>query len=172
MSNGKNTPPGPGVDASGQAVIDPTDNVKNLFDNTVKRLDDLRDEATSHTRDIMALRSMYEEKLRIAESDRIDAIRAVDVGAAAILANQVSASAEALRAQVEATRVTTAQSLAAALEPIQKDIADLRRVQYEQQGQKSAVIEKQSSTVDSRTIIVGILGVLATAALIVSPHIH
>ena len=172
MSNGRNTPPGPGVDASGQAVIDPTDNVKNLFSNTVQRLDDLRDEATSHTRDIMALRSEYEEKLRIAESNRIDAIRAVDVGAAAILANQVSASAEALRAQVEATRVTTAQSLAAALEPIQKDIADLRRVQYEQQGQKSAVIEKQSSTVDSRTIIVGILGVLATAALIVSPHIH
>ena len=172
MSNGKNTPPGPGVDASGQAVIDPTDNVKNLFDNTVKRLDDLRYEATSHTRDIMALRSMYEEKLRIAESDRIDAIRAVDVGAAAILANQVSASAEALRAQVEATRVTTAQSLAAALEPIQKDIADLRRVQYEQQGQKSAGIEQHTTTNDARTVVLSIIGILVTTALIVSPHIH
>lgn len=163
---------GPSTDAGGRPVIDPTENVTALVIAAERRLDDLRSEVTDHTRDIMALRSQYEEKLRIAESDRIDAIRAVDVGAAAILANQVSASAEALRAQVEATRVTTAQSLAAALEPIQKDIADLRRVQYEQQGQKSAVIEKQSSTVDSRTIIVGILGVLATAALIVSPHIH
>jgi len=120
----------------------------------------------------MALRSMYEEKLRIAESDRIDAIRAVDVGAAAILANQVSASAEALRAQVEATRVTTAQSLAAALEPIQKDIADLRRVQYEQQGQKSAGIEQHTTTNDARTVVLSIIGILVTTALIVSPHIH
>jgi len=163
---------GPSTDAGGRPVIDPTENVQNLLGAAVQRIDDLRDEATSHTRDIMVLRSEYEEKLRLAESERIDAIRAVDVGAAAILANQVSASAEALRAQVEATRVTTAQSLAAALEPIQKDIADLRRVQYEQQGQKSAGIEQHSSSVDARTIILGVLGVLATVALIVSPHIH
>lgn len=172
MSSGKNTPPGPAVDASGQTVIDPTENVQNLLGAAVQRIDDLREEATAHTRDIMALRSDYEERLRIAETARINAIRAVDVGAAAILANQVSASAEALRAQVEATRVTTAQSLAAALEPIQKDIADLRRVQYEQQGQKSAGIEQQGTTNDTRTIILSIIGILATAALIISAHVH
>ena len=163
---------GPSTDAGGRPVIDPTENVTALVIAAERRLDDLRSEVTDHTRDIMALRSQYEEKLRIAESDRIDAIRAVDVGAAAILANQVSASAEALRAQVEATRVTTAQSLAAALEPIQKDIADLRRVQYEQQGAKVGSIEQHSTTNDARTVVLSIIGILVTTALIVSPHIH
>jgi hypothetical protein len=89
-----------------------------------------------------------DQQLRAAETARIDAIRAVDVGAvnraaevsatqAATLATQVATSAEALRGQVEAARQQTATALAAALEPIQKDIQDLRRAQYEAQGVKA-----------------------------------
>jgi hypothetical protein len=102
-----------------------------------------------------SLRAKYEEKISKKESLRIDAIRSVDVGAvnrsaevsatqALTLATQVATSAETLRTQVAAAASAQTIALAAALEPIQKDIADLRRVQYEQQGQKSASTDSRS----------------------------
>jgi hypothetical protein len=101
-----------------------------------------------------SLRAKYEEKISKKESLRIDAIRSVDVGAvnrsaevsatqALTLATQVATSAETLRTQVAAAASAQTIALAAALEPIQKDIADLRRVQYEQQGQKSATTDNR-----------------------------
>lgn len=156
-------PPGPGVDARGVPVIDPTENVKALSEASGKRLDDLRDAETrridaeiQHVKEMAALRADYDDKLRDAEAKRIDAIRAVDVGnvsraaevaqgQAATLAQQVQASAETLRAQLAATATAGATSLANALEPIQKDIADLRRAQYEAQGQKTQVVEGRST---------------------------
>jgi hypothetical protein len=48
---------------------------------------------------------------------------------ATTLVAQVAASAETLRTQVAAAATAATTALAAALEPIQKDIADLRRVQ-------------------------------------------
>jgi hypothetical protein len=39
---------------------------------------------------------------------------------------------------VEQTRIQFSTTLSAALEPVQKDIADLRRVQYEQAGKVAA----------------------------------
>jgi len=83
-----------------------------------------------------------------------------------------SAQAETLRNQVAAAAQASTVALAAALEPIQKDIADLRRVQYEQQGQKSAVVEQRSSTSDLRNLWIGVLGVLILAATFIAPHIH
>jgi hypothetical protein len=135
--------PGPGVDAKGYPVIDPTQNVLDLVTAAIKRQDDLREAESRHMREIAELRSKYDKELRESESARIDAIRAVDVGAvnraaevsatqATILANQVASSAEALRI-----------ALAAALEPIQKDIADLRKTQYEQAGQRAQVGESR-----------------------------
>jgi len=168
---------GPGVDRTGQPVQDPTPNVLDLVQAAIARQDDLRemqaryasqigDMREVHAQYVTELRSNYEgqlreansrseeridakdQQLRVGETARIDAIRAVDVGAAAILANQVAASAEALRGQVEAARQQTATALAAALEPIQKDIQDLRRAQYEAQGQKTQVVEGSSADRD------------------------
>ncbi len=159
--------PGKGVDATGQPVIDPTKNVLDLVAAAVERLDDLRDMESKH-REIVSqlvaenlakiadLRAEYGEKLRDAESKRIDAIRAVDIGAvqraaevsaaqAQTLANQVAQSAETLRTQVAAAATASAVALGAALDPIQKDIADLRRAQYEAQGQKINVTEARGS---------------------------
>jgi hypothetical protein len=93
--------------------------------------------------------------LRIAESARIDANRAVDNAAvqqaasvadmrAGTLADQVIKSAEALRIQVQDAAAAAATALAAALSPIQTDVADLRKAQYEQQGQKAQVTETRS----------------------------
>lgn len=160
-------PPGPGVDAAGRAVMDPTTNVIALTQAAVKRLDDLREMEARHAIEVArlvaehlaqtaGLRAEYGEKLRVAESARIDAIRAVDVGAvqraaevsaaqAATLAAAVAQSAEALRAQVAAAQSAAATSLAAALTPIQADIADLRKTQYEQAGGKLQVSEGRSS---------------------------
>lgn len=147
--------PGPSTDRHNEPVVDPTANVLNLVEAAIKRQDDLREMESKHVREINDLRAAFGEKLRNAESARIDAIRAVDVGAvnraaevaatqATTLAAQVSTSAEALRNQVAAAASAQTIALAAALEPVQKDIADLRRVQYESVGQKTQVVETQA----------------------------
>jgi hypothetical protein len=172
------TKAGPGVDRVGNPVVDPTKNVLDKVGDAILRLDDLaslraehtkemldlraveRDTAVSHIKETADLRATLEERiaslrashaaqLAEKETDRLDAIRAVDRDAvtraaeasaaqASVLAAQVQASAEQVRGQVEQTRIQFAATLGAALEPIQKDVADLRRVQYEQAGQQGA----------------------------------
>lgn len=145
-------PPGPGIDAHGRPVEDPTANVIAILYAAVQRQDDLRNSESEHLKEMMTLRADYDDKLRRAESERIDAIRAVDQGnvtrasevaaaQATALATQLQVSAEALRAQVEATRITTADTLAAALQPIQNDVGVLREVQFRQQGEKAGNVE-------------------------------
>lgn len=134
--------------SDGSPVIDPTKNVLDLVAAAIQRQDNLREAESRHVREIIEIRAAHAEQMRVIEAARIDAIRSVDVGAvqratevstqqATTLASQVGLSAEAVRI-----------GLAAALEPIQKDIADLRRVQYEQAGQKAQVVE---SRVDRRS---------------------
>lgn len=136
--------PGLGVDAFGKPVIDPTKNVLDLVEAAVRRLDDLS-----------KLREQHAREMRQAEKERIDAIRAVDVAAsqqqqkdaevrATALANTVAATAEANRSQVAAAATAAATSLAAALVPIQERLAELTRLQYEQQGQKQQVVESRA----------------------------
>jgi hypothetical protein len=173
---------------------DPTKNVESLVEAAMRRQDDLREMQSrytaiiggmreTHATYVTELRSGYETKLRDAESGRIDAIRAVDVGAvnraaevsatqATTLATQVATSAEALRGQVEAARQQTATALAAALEPIQKDIQDLRRAQYEAQGKQGQVVETRDVRSASRldynliiTVVIAIVGILTFAVL-------
>ena len=172
------------------AVPDPSRNVDALVDAAIRRQDDLREMQAryvaqlgamreEHATYIAELRALYQKELREAETARIDAIRAVDVGAvnraaevsatqAATLATQVATSAEALRGQVEAARQQTATALAAALEPIQKDIQDLRRAQYEAQGQKTQVVETTSARGDQRASISTVLAAVATLIAVVS----
>ena len=168
----RNARPGIGVDSSGGPVIDPTQNVLDLVDAAIRRQDDLRESESRHIREVARLRAEHAEDLRKAETARIDAIRAVDVGAvnraaevsaqqATTLAVQVAQSAETLRTQVAAAATAATVALAAALEPIQKDIADLRRAQYEAQGVKSNVGE---SRLNYGTIL-GALAVLVAIAV-------
>lgn len=167
--------PGLGVDAQGSPVIDPTKNVLDLVSAAIQRQDDLRESDRRHFRELAGLRADYDEKLRRAETARIDAIRAVDVGAvnraaevsaqqATTLAAQVATSAETLRTQVAAAASQAQAQLAAALEPIQKDIADLRRAQYEAQGVKANVGD---SRLNFNTVIMAVSIVIAAIALII-----
>ena len=150
---------GPATDRYNEPFIDPTKNVLDLVAAAIQRQDDLRRLEADHLRQVIALRAeiaatkdMHSKELRAAEAARIDAIRTIDVGnvsraaevattQAATLAAQVALSAETLRNQVAAAASAATVALAAALEPVQKDIADLRRAQYEAQGQKTQVVE-------------------------------
>jgi hypothetical protein len=162
-----------GVDSSGGPVIDPSRNVLDLVEaanlrqddlrrTEFKRQDDLRGMESRHLRELLERDRLHAAELRIAETARIDAIRAVDVGAvqraaevqqtqATALATQQATIAETLRTQVAAAATVQATALAAALEPIQKDIADLRRVQYETAGGKTQVVEQRATTGEGRS---------------------
>ena len=144
---------GPSTDRHNVPVIDPTANVIALTQAAVNRLNDLRDADNRyaemqfrHVEDVANLRSEHARALRKTETARIDAIRAVDVGAVQRAAEVAAAQAEALRNQVSAAATATAAALAAALDPIQKSIDDLRRAQYEAQGQKTQVVEARATT--------------------------
>jgi hypothetical protein len=152
---------------------DPTKNVLDLVNAAIARVDDLRESETRHQTEVARLLVDRVEAMMAAESNRIDAIRAVDVDAvrkdsmasavqAQTLAAQVSQTAEAMRTQVAATASAAASALtqateamrtqitavtaaaAASLEPIIKDVAELRRAQYEAQGQKTQIVETQA----------------------------
>jgi cobalamin biosynthesis Mg chelatase CobN len=187
---------GPAVDAQGRPVIDPTENVKALNEAStenvkalteaaVKRLDDMAELRATYDRRLLDQRNRCDEKverqkvryekelreadkeLRKAESERIDAIRAVDVGAVQRAAEVAAAQAEALRNQVAAAATASATALGAALDPIQKDIADLRRAQYEAQGQKAQVVESRgASAAWYGAIGAGVMLILAALAII------
>jgi len=167
--------PGQGADGQGNPVIDPTKNVLDLVAAAISRQDDLRRAADQHVREIANLRAEYDAQLRTAETARIDAIRAVDVGAvnraaevsaqqATTLAAQVANSAEALRTQVAAAATAATVALAAALEPIQKDIADLRRAQYEAQGKQG---QQGETRLNFGAIFGGIAAIVAIIGVIV-----
>jgi hypothetical protein len=171
---------GPSVDRYGVPVADPTANVLDLVNAAIRRQDDLRGLEAQHLRELANLRAHYDERLRAAETARIDAIRAVDVGAvnraaevsatqAQTLATQVTVSAETLRTQVAAAATAASTALSAALEPIQKDIADLRRAQYEAQGQKTQVVETRDTsaakTMNVNTLMT-VISVLLAAAIV------
>ncbi|GAC1409964.1 MAG: hypothetical protein NVSMB64_18860 [Candidatus Velthaea sp.] len=165
---------GPAIDRLGAPVIDPTENVKALVDAGLRRQDDLRYMEAKHLRDLLTLRSEYEEKLRVAESNRIDAIRAVDVGAVARAAEVSSQQASTLAAQVALTAETARAGLATALQPITLAIEALRAAQYAQQGQQAARVDLRSDQTDhrgqSQWFITTIVGLVLAVGLFVANH--
>jgi hypothetical protein len=177
--------PGPGVDAQGRPVVDPTQNVLDLVEAAIRRQDDLREMESRHSRELAKVRHKYEGELRaaeatridarrVSESKRIDAIRAVDVAAvnraaevsatqATTLAGQVAAAAEAARVAVQTAQSAATTELKATVEPLIQAVADLRRVQYEQQGGKAQVGEARLNMGQ----ILGIAGLLVAIMAIV-----
>lgn len=166
---------GPAVDASGNPVVDPTENVRSLVEAGLRRQDDLRTMESAHIRDLLSLQERYDDKLSIAEAKRIDAIRQVDVAAvaqaakvsadqAATLATQVAVSAETLRTQVATVATASATSLASALSPLVKAIEELRAAQYQQQGQQVQRTEGKDTNQWIIGLLVAIGGVMIAMA--------
>jgi len=171
---------GPAVDRAGAPVIDPTENVTALVKAGLERQDELRKQESVHIHELLDLRAAYDAQLRVAESRRIDAIRAVDVAAVAqaaqvsatqatILATQVSASAETLRTTVAASALSSANALSAALGPMQTSIDALRQAQYQQQGQAA---QKTEGRGDGQWLTTTIIAIAAAVASYVFTHAH
>lgn len=131
----------------GDPVPDPTSNVLSLVEAAVKRLDDLRIETNRRVDEISRLRAEHARELSNAEAKRLDAIRAVDVGAvvvaseraaaqAAVLAKQVQESAETLRTLVATTATAVAQQLSQLSMQLTDRLALLEQSKYESKGAK------------------------------------
>jgi hypothetical protein len=125
--------------------VDPTKNVLQLVDAAVQRLDDLREADGRRVDEVQRLHVTYAERLAMAESKRIDAIRAVDVAAvqtasdranaqALVLANQVATSAETLRTLVASTAAAVASSLQQVSGALTERLAMVEKGQYENKG--------------------------------------
>lgn len=191
---------GPSTDRTGAPVIDPTKNVfdlvvasvkriedihqlqtisnKHILELSIQRQDDLRVNEVGNIKEILALRSHYDELLRNKETERLNAIRVVDVNAvteasrvaaaqALTLANQVATSAETLRTQVGTVATATATALANALEPLQKSIEDLRKTQYAQQGEKAAHLDVRTVNDSSQHAVQWAIGLAVTIVIII-----
>ena len=162
-------------------ALDPSHNVRSIVDRAVTRIDDLAvaearrvNEALLAERrrvdEIMTLRADYAVQLNVAEAKRIDAIRAVDVNAvsvanerataqAAVLANQVSASAETLRALVAATAATQAQQLATTTTQITDRLSSLEKSQYENKGSGSGQEKMYGWVIGAVMLILGVAAI-------------
>ena len=123
-------------------------NVAKMIEQEGRRQDGLRQMAHVALRREMALTAKYEDKLRKAETKRINAIRSVDVGnvreaalvqttQAKTLEMQTTTFAETLRKQVESTAVAARLDQQTALAPINKNIEDLRQTMWAQQGERA-----------------------------------
>jgi hypothetical protein len=124
---------------------DPTANVMALVEAAVNRLDDLHAANMRRIDEQLESHIDHAKQLADAEAKRIDAIRAVDVGAAAVdrekataqaavLATQVLTSAETLRTLVASTAQTQAQQQAQLFSPILDRLSLLEKSQYESKG--------------------------------------
>jgi hypothetical protein len=159
---------GPAIDSYGLPVVDPTENVLALVEAAVKRQDDLRYLESEHIREVMRLRASFTERWQQQEAARIDAIRAVDITAVSraaevsatqtmTLATQVASAAEAMRVQVAAAAVAAANNLTTALAPIQLAVNELRKSQYEMQGQRVAKLETKDNSQWITVLIIGVV---------------
>ncbi len=139
-----------------RTIIDPTKNVIALVEankaaaekslaEAVLRVDDLAKAEARRVNELSTLRDTYHDRLSIAESRRIDALRAGDITAVAtaserataqavLLANQVAASAETLRALVASTATAVATQMASLQTALADRIAALEKAQYEFKG--------------------------------------
>jgi hypothetical protein len=208
------TRPGVAVDARGQPVVDPTKNVLDLVEAAIRRQDDLRGAAQMQTRiqldaaekindlryrqtqelatalatklaDEAKLRSDFTERLAVAEAKRIDAIRAVDVNAAAaiaqrtteqattlqtqttqqaeVLRNQVARSAEDLRALVATTAATALQNQQQQFNALSARITQLEQAGAEGKGRQAppdpviaSLLQEVRALRDTRSNVTGI----------------
>lgn len=124
---------------------DPTANVLQLVGNATKYLEDLHRQGMESLESRLQGAILASQRERAAESERINALRAVDVQAvsiandraikqAEVLATQVAQSAEALRILVAQTASTIAVQLAQVTNQLIERIAALERARYEDVG--------------------------------------
>lgn len=159
--------------------VDPTENVKALVLLESRRQDDARkaealrqdglreasdkynaaaigsikalfDAEVKNTQVIIALRSDADEKLRIAESKRIDAIRAVDVNAVAVASQKADQQANTLAASVTSSAEALRKSQADSAERLANQITTTAATQLQNQQQQFAGVTALISGLSTR----------------------
>ena len=144
--------PGPGVDRHGTPVVDPTKNVLDLVAAAMQRQDDLRGQDSYWQNYVAELRAGHNKELRQIEADRLDAIQARSDLTVRGAAEVQAAQQQALATQVSTTADAFRASIATELAPIKASIEDLRRAQYEAQGQKTQVVETSAESRDALSL--------------------
>jgi hypothetical protein len=179
------TPQQASVAQGGPYIGDPTQNVLNMFESSIRRIDDLRQAESKRIDDIRQLekelriladkriddiilaeqrrvneqatmRDVFYEKQRESEALRINAIRAVDVGAvstandratqtASTLAAQVTQTADTARSLVASSATSIAAAQAAFAAQMNERIANLEKLQNLNQGQNAPAQVRENS---------------------------
>jgi hypothetical protein len=170
---------GPSVDSHGAPVIDPTKNVDALVAAAERRQDDLRTMESSHIRELIQRDREHgrelriaDKELRVAESDRLNAIRSVDTSSvqqtakvvaegAIALQTQVLATADAARASLESYKQAAAENLASVIKPLADAIAALQVQQNLFAGGKAQVVESRDVRGESRLNVSAVMGIIA-----------
>lgn len=165
MSEYSSQSTGPSTDRHNDPVVDPTKNVLDLVESAITRLNDLNN-LDRHWRDKLDdLRSDHNRQIRKAESDRIDAIRAVDVGNVQRAAEVQATQALALANQVVATATALETKLGATVAPLQTRIDDLTRVQYEGVGGKQQAVEHRAVETDFAPVVAAVAALERSKAI-------
>lgn len=155
------------IDSSGRPAYDPSENVLQVTNAAVERIDDMAalqallvDEKIKrmerewiHQEKVALLREEFSKEIRRLDADRLEKIRAVDVSNAAATAAQLLAAvqtlastaagtAETLRNQVTATAAAVASQTERIINPIIERVGLLERSQYTISG-RTAVADPQ-----------------------------
>lgn len=138
---------GVGVDVYGNPSVDPSENVKALSEAANARQDDLRnsnnlllDAKIEHLEKMAQLRAEHSKEINALESNRLNAIRQVDVLA-------VNTAADRAQAAIQALAVTTtsnAENLRNALNSTASTIATQTANTVSQITERLAALEKSS----------------------------
>jgi len=154
---------GQGVDAFGGAVVDPTENVKDLSRADVRRQDDLRTANNKlvkaelrHLKETAELRAAHTREMRESEAKRLDAIRQIDVAARTAeadrairaidaLATTTKNEADKIRGQLDTTAITLAKQTSEQFDGVNRRIAELERTSYKGEGTATGSKERSSS---------------------------
>ena len=147
------------VNGNSNAKDDPTRNVLDLVNAAIERQDDLRELDGKWRTVVDNLRAYHSMEIRKAETDRLDAIRGVDVSNVQQAAIVAENRATTLANTVAATASAFDAKLTTELAPIKKDISDLRQVQYEGVGGKTQIKETQDKTKTSGSQIGMVIGI-------------
>jgi transglutaminase-like putative cysteine protease len=163
-----------------------SDHIREILDLRTDRQDDLRVQTREHLRETANLRAGHDREVRDNEAKRLDAIltnvsdTAVTTAAAAetratTLANQVAASADAMRLQVAAAAQASNDTLDRRFGPLQTSIEEIRKFQFETQGGKQQVVETHAKSANwglwvgmGIAAFVGVNGLLLTIVGIVA----
>lgn len=137
--------------------------MRRQVEAAMQRQDDLRAQESAHVREIMELRATHYQELRQIETGRLDAIRLVDVATTQRTAEVQAALQQTLAAQLVTTADAFRTSLSGELEPIRKDIRELRDAQSKGVGGKEQTAE---SRVNVNLVVVVVTVLIAAVTLI------